>query len=420
MNYTQALRYIENVNTAFCKPGTERTSELCRRMGDPQKSLRVIHIAGTNGKGSTLAMLERILIEAGYKVGVFSSPAVRDFKEQIRINGAPITESALAALTAQAETHVAICADIPTSFELLTAPAFAHFKAEDCHIVILETGLGGKLDATNIIERPLLSIITGIALDHTVFLGDTVAAIAAEKAGIIKEGAPVLFGGADPEAGAVIEKTAKEKNAPFFSVPQEDIRHVRPSLDGTLFDFGARKDIRLSLLGLYQPKNAATVLSAVDILVKNGLAIPETAVRRGLADTVWHARFEILSKDPLVIYDGAHNPQGIAEAVRSIQAYFGTRKIALLTGVLRDKDYKEIAAMLGAVAAHAFTVTPPSPRALDAAEYADVLRAAGIPTDAHTDIKEAAHAALAYAKKTSLPLICLGSLYLYQSIYPLF
>ncbi len=420
MKYTEALHYIENVNTAFCKPGTERTEELCRRMGNPQNALRFVHIAGTNGKGSTLAMLERILAVAGYKVGVFSSPAVREFREQIRVNGAPISEQALAALAAEAKKHTDACTDKPTSFELLTVLAFTHFKNENCDIVLIEAGLGGRLDATNVIQNTLLAIITGIALDHTAFLGDTVAAIAKEKAGIIKQGVPVLFGGTDSEALTVIRRVADEKKAPFYAVPAEKVQNIRPSLEGTLFDFGERKDLRLSLLGLYQPKNAATVLTAVDILTQKGFSVPESAVRTALATTVWHARFEILGSDPLVIFDGAHNPQGIAEAVNSIRTYFPHQKILLLTGVLRDKDYQEITAMLAEVALRAFTVTPPSPRALSAEEYAQTLEKAGIPAQAYASVEDALRIAKACAQNTGAPLLCLGSLYLYKSVFPFF
>ena len=416
MTYPEALTYIQGINTAFCKPGLERTYSLCHALGDPQEALRFIHIAGTNGKGSTLAMLESILLAAGYSVGVFSSPAVRDFCEQIRADGKAIEEKDLADLVTEAAPVAEGLTDKPTSFELLTALAFLYFKRQGCDIVLLEAGLGGRLDATNVVKTTVLSVITGIALEHTAFLGDTVEAIAGEKAGIIKPRVPVLFGGEDASAREVIEAKAKALHAPFYAASHDKLLHIRPSLDGTLFDYGEHRDLSLSLLGLYQPKNAATVLEAVRILNQNGFSVPETAVRAGLSRTVWHARFEVLSRDPLVIYDGAHNPNGIAEAVRSIKAYFGEQKIVLLSGVLRDKDYTEIADMLALVTLCAFTVTPDSPRALSAKEYAEALRARGIDALPAETVADGVEAALERAKKEQAPLVCLGSLYLYKDV----
>lgn len=417
MNYPQALAYIQNSNTAFCKPGTERVEELCRRMGDPQNKLSFIHVAGTNGKGSVCAMLEAVLLRAGLRVGVFSSPAVLDFNEQIRVCGAPIGEEAFASLACRIRPIADGMTDRPTSFELLTALAFAHFAETDCEIIVLETGLGGRTDATNVVENTLLSVITGIAKDHTAFLGDTVAAIAREKAGIIKSGRPVLFGGEDDEAYAVIAQAAQEKNAPLYRVERERVRVTEATLRGTRFDFGENKDITLSLMGLYQPYNAATVWTACEILKNTyGFSLGEADRRAALSAVSWRARFEKLSDEPLVIYDGAHNPQGIAAALASIRALFGTQKVLLVTGVLRDKDYHEIALSLASVACRAFTVTLDSPRALDAAEYAQTLCDAGLPAQAFETAADAIEAAKAEAKKSGSPVFCLGSLYLYRAV----
>ncbi|MBR2354699.1 MAG: bifunctional folylpolyglutamate synthase/dihydrofolate synthase, partial [Clostridia bacterium] len=276
--------------------------------------------------------------------------------------------------------------------------------------------MGGRLDSTNIIRHPLLSIITGIALDHVAFLGDTVEKIAAEKAGIIKDGAPILYGGEDASAGEVIRLRAEQMGSSFHTVPYESL-HVRlADLSGSTFDFGERSDLHISLLGMYQPRNASLVVSAVDLLQGRGLSISENALREGLNAARWQARFEIISEDPLMIFDGAHNPQGIRGAVESIKQYFGDRKVYLLTGVLRDKDYTAIAKDLSTVASHAFTLTPDSPRALSAEEYAKTLCEAGMEARSFESLPEALDAAREAAKRDGVPLICLGSLYMYATL----
>ncbi len=420
MNYTGALDYIHSINWTFCKPGLERISELCEKLGHPERDLKCIHVAGTNGKGSFCSMTAAVLQAAGYKTGLYTSPFIRTFNERMQINGENIANDELAEITAFVRPLADSMEDKPTEFELITAIAFEYFRRHNCDVVVLETGMGGRLDSTNIIQTPLLSVITGIALDHTAFLGDTIEAIAREKAGIVKEGVPVLFGGEDAAAAKVIADIAKKRGVAFHRTDYTRLANIRATLDGTTFDYKDRKDVDIRLLGLYQPKNAALVLDAVDILRKNGMDIPETAVLEGLKRAVWHARFEIVGRDPLVIFDGAHNPQGIEQAVKSVKQYFGGEKVYLLTAVLKDKDYTGIAKMLSEIADKAFTMTPDSPRALDAADYAKVLQQAGIPATSFDSISAAFEAAKAAAKADGKPLVCLGSLYVYASLCPLF
>lgn len=420
MNYSEAIEYIHGISWTFCKPGLERIEELCRAMGDPQKELSFIHVAGTNGKGSTASMLESLLRAAGYRTGLFTSPYIRCFEERMRVCGANISKDELAEITSYVRPFADAMSDKPTEFELISAIAFEYFKRKRCDVVVLEAGMGGRLDSTNVIENSLLSIITGIALDHTAFLGDTVEKIAAEKAGIIKSGCPVLFGGEDDRAERVISARAKEIGAPYYRVDRSSLAVRREDLEGTLFDFEEYKNIHISLLGSYQPRNAATVLSAVNILRERGLDLPDGAVREGLATAKWQARFEVISKEPLVIFDGAHNAEGIAAAVDSVKRYFGDKKIYALTGVLRDKDYRVIARDLAKVASRAFTLTPENPRALDAREYADVLLGEGIEASSYGSIADALAAARESAERDGVPLICLGSLYLYSSIIDFF
>jgi len=420
LNYEECLEYIHGVNWVFCKPGLERIGELCERLGNPQKELKFIHVAGTNGKGSFCSMLSSVLTAQGYKVGLYTSPYITVFNERMRINGENISNDELVRLTECIHPIAEQMTDKPTEFELITALAFEYFRSNGCDVVVLEAGMGGRLDSTNIIENSLLSVITGIALDHTAFLGDTVEKIAAEKAGIIKKGCPVLFGGSDANASKVISGRAHLLSSDFYDVDYSDLTDVKMSLDGSKFDFGSYKDIEISLLGSYQPRNAVLVLSAIDILKSRGVEISESAIRDGLRKARWQARFEIVSKDPLIIFDGAHNPQGIAAAVESIKLYFGEKKIYLLTGVLRDKDYTAIAKDLSAVASRAFTLTPDSPRALDSKEYAEVLRDAGIDARAFDSIETAFAEAKKAAKEDGVPLVCLGSLYVYSSLMNMF
>ena len=416
MNYQEALDYIHSISWTFCKPGLERITELCEKLGNPQSKLKFIHVAGTNGKGSFCAMTDSVLRAAGYRVGLYTSPFIRFFNERMCVDGKPIADEELAELTAYVRPFADAMEDKPTEFELITAIAFEYFARHACDVVVLEVGMGGRLDSTNIIRDPLLSVITGIALDHTAFLGNTVAEVAAQKAGIIKDGAPVLFGGTDPDAHEVIEQTAIERGSAFSAVDYGQLGNLRTDLSGSTFDFGDLRELHIGLLGLYQPRNAAVVLSALRLLEGRGLTVSEEAIRLGLSQAVWHGRFEIIDRDPLMIFDGAHNPQGIEVAVRSIRQYFGDQKVYLLTGVLRDKDYTAIAADLAKVASRAFTLTPDSPRALSAEEYAATLRGAGIDATHYATLGEALSAARQAAKRDGVPLICLGSLYVYASL----
>ena len=420
MNYEECLEYIHGVNWTFCKPGLERISELCERLGNPQKELNFIHVAGTNGKGSFSSMIASVLSAEGYKTGLYTSPYITVFNERMRINGENISNDELIELTEKIRPIADTMTDRPTEFEIITALAFEYFYRNNCDVVVLEAGMGGRLDSTNVIEDSLLSVITGIALDHTAFLGDTVEKIAEEKAGIIKKNGSVLFGGDDEGARAVIQNKASEQNAELYGVDYSKIKNLKASLEGSTFDFLEHKNIKISLLGSYQPKNAALVLSAVDVLRKNGMEISENAVLCGLESAKWQGRFELVSKEPLIIFDGAHNPQGIAAAVDSIRLYFGDKKIYALTGVLRDKDYGAIAKDLAKVASKAFTLTPDNPRALSDGEYAAVLTANGIEAMACGSAENAFLVAKERAKKDGVPLVCLGSLYTYASLMNFF
>ncbi len=413
MNYTEALEYIHSISWTFCKPGLDRIKELCEKLGNPQNELKFIHVAGTNGKGSFCAMTESILRQAGYKTGLFTSPYIKVFNERMRINGINISNKELAELTEIIKPVADSMTDKPTEFELITALGFMYFKKHNCDIVILEAGMGGRLDSTNIISTSVLSVITGIALDHVQFLGDTVEKIAEEKAGIIKKNTPVLYGGKDFSALKVIEE--KAKNNEFYTVDYSLLKVRDISLSGSVFDFDKRKNLYIPLLGKYQPENACIVLTAIDILKKYGFNICENSVLKGLGDVKWIGRFEIINKEPLVIFDGAHNAQGIESSVESIKGYF-KEKVYILTGVLKDKDYLFIAEKLSEVSEKAFVMTPENPRALNAKDYAEILEKNNVEAIPYNTVEEAYETAKEEAKKNNKPLIILGSLYTYASL----
>ena len=415
MNYTEALEYIHSVNWTFCKPGLERIEKLCRALGNPEKSLKFVHVAGTNGKGSFCSMLDSVLRSAGYKVGLYTSPYIKVFNERMRVDGVNIPDETLAAITERVKPIADAMEDKPTEFELITAIAFLYFAEEKCDVVVLEAGMGGRLDSTNIIDTSILSVITGISLDHTSFLGDTVEKIAAEKAGIIKSGVPVLFGGTDEAAAQVISDKAKEMSSSFFRPDYTKIDALTTTLRGTSFEYKGRA-VKLNLLGLYQPRNASLVLEAVGLLKKIGMNISDEAISTGLEEARWSARFEIINHLPLIIFDGAHNPEGISSAVESIKHYFGKEKVIVVSGVLRDKDYNYIASRLSEVAAAAYTITPNNPRALAASDFAALLSSMGVESVANESIAEALSRAVARADKSGEAIVCLGSLYTYVDV----
>ncbi|MBQ8432298.1 MAG: bifunctional folylpolyglutamate synthase/dihydrofolate synthase [Clostridia bacterium] len=417
MTCKEAIAYIHSNHWQKKRPGLSRIRTLLEQMGDPQKQLRFLHVAGTNGKGSVCAMSDAILRAAGYRTGLFTSPYIRIFHERMQINGTPISDEELAEITAYVKGFADKMEDAPTEFELITAIAMEFFRRQGAEVVVLEVGLGGRMDSTNVIEQPLLSVITGIDFDHIAQLGNTLHSIAAEKAGIVKEGCPVLYGGTVAgSACRTISSVAEMRHAPFYQVDRSSLKVKEYSLERTLFSYGDYEDLELALLGTYQPFNAATVLNIVEILNTRGLSISPEAVREGLRQVRWPARFELFSTDPVVLFDGGHNPQGIAAAVQSIQAYFPEQKVNLLTGVMTDKAYDEMVERLRPVAEKVYTVTPENPRALSAEDYAVEFRTHKIPAQAYASLEEALRSAMEDCRAEGTPLICLGSLYLYGPV----
>ena len=417
MNYKEALEYIHSVEWMGSRPGLSRTEELLSKLGNPEKGMKFIHVAGTNGKGSTCSMLNSILIEAGYKVGLYTSPYIVRFNERMQINGEPVSDDELAELVEMVKPVADGMEDKPTEFELITAVAFLYYKRNNCDIVVLEVGMGGRLDSTNVIESPVVSVITGVALDHTSVLGNTVGEIAFEKAGIIKNGRPVVYGGRDDEAFDVISAKAKECGSELVRTSLDALEIHKTGIDGTEFGYKYYIDLKLSLLGTYQPENAATVLETVRLLNKYGFVISVSHIQKGLENARWRARFELLDNNPAVIFDGSHNIQGVTAAAESIKSFFGGERVALLMGVLADKDYREMAEILSPVALQVFAVTPDSPRALSSDKLAATFESLGVPAKGYESVFDGVKAAYEYAKAQNMPLVMLGSLYMYGEVY---
>lgn len=411
MTYEEALSYIHSICWKGSKLGLDRTRELLGKLDDPQKELKFIHIAGTNGKGSTAAMLSSILEEAGYRVGLYTSPFINRFNERMQVNHQPIPDEELAALTEYVRPHADAMADSPTEFELITALAMVWFARQKCDIVVLEVGMGGELDSTNIIDVPEAAVIAAMGLDHVKELGPTMADIARAKAGIIKEGGRVVSYGGNPEADEVIAAVCRARNA---SLCQPDFSAIVPgdfSLEGQTFSYKGWRGLRIPLVGAYQMNNAAVVLETVEVLRQRGWNISDEAVRQGLADTRWPARFEVLRRDPVFIVDGGHNPHGIRATAESLRRLFPGRKITFVTGVMADKDVEHILGLIVPLADQFFTVRPDNPRAMDAGELAARIEAMGAKATACASVQDGVDRAI-QAEGPHGVACALGSLYM--------
>ena len=377
MTYQEALAYIHAVHWQGHKPGLARTRALLAALGDPHKQLRFVHVAGTNGKGSTAAMLDSCLRCAGYKVGLFTSPYIIRFNERIQVNGAPIPDGDLVRLVEQVRPAAAAMADVPTEFELITALGMLYFAQQHCDIVVLEVGLGGALDSTNVIDPPECAVITALGMDHVKELGPTLADIAAAKAGIIKPGSPVVSYGGAPEADRVIAAAAAAQNAPLTVADFSKLTLRAAGLDGQTFDYDGLAGLTLPLLAGYQPRNAAVAIEALRALRGRGWQVPDSAIRQGLAQVRWPGRFELLRREPPFLLDGSHNAHGMRATVESLQARFPGEKFVFLVSIMADKDAGEMLRLLLPLAKAFVTVTAPSPRAIPAAELAARIEALG-------------------------------------------
>lgn len=415
MNYQEALDYL--LGTEYFTSMLDRGIVECllEELGDPQKGMKYVHIAGTNGKGSTSAYLSSILTASGYKTGLYTSPYVQQFNERIQVDGVQIPNEELAEITEEikeaAERVEARGFRRPTIFELITALGFIHFKRRKCDIVVLEVGLGGRLDATNVIDEAEVSVITNIGLDHMEILGDTLELIAGEKAGIIKPDGTVVLYSQSENVEKVIESVCREKRASLRIADSSMAKVNSITLNGIDFNFGKYENLKTSLLGLYQVRNAVTAVITAEALIEKGYKITEKSLREGLISAHWPGRLELLQREPVVIVDGAHNPQGASALVESMETLFPGQKINFVLGVLSDKDYRSSIQIVMPIAKRFYTVSPPSYRALKSEELASEIKKYGeVPVESFADINSALQKALMATPRDEV--ICIfGSLY---------
>lgn len=365
MDFLEAQNYLEKVRSQKgIVLGLDTMRHLMAKLNNPQDKVKFIQIAGTNGKGSTAAYLTSILSEAGIKVGRYTSPAVFSSTEQYFACGSCISESEYAkGMTAVAEAAASLDGETPTAFEQETALAFWYFAKKGCELAILEAGLGGDMDATNIVTTTVCSIITSISMDHCRILGNKISEIAAHKAGIIKPGAPVICIEQKEDAMEPIRAAAKAADTPLYEVHRDEVRQIFSDKRESIVFFREFENLHLKMLGSCQPENAALAVQAASVLSRS-YSIEKKHIYDGIEKTRWGGRFELHSGSPDIILDGAHNPDGIRRLRESVNQMFGAVPICYVCGVLADKDYEKEIEILFGRASNVFTVTPPSPRAM--------------------------------------------------------
>ena len=379
MDWNEAIALLHGANWKHTKIGLERMRDFMHALGDPQENLHYVHIAGTNGKGSACVMTQSILTAAGFRTGLYISPHLDQFNERLSIDGQMISDADLRRLAARVRAAAETLGEEPTDFEMITAMAFCWFEEQHCALVVLEVGMGGRLDATNVISSPEVCAIMHIGLDHTEFLGDTVEQVAAEKAGILKPGADCILYHQLPGVMDVVQQRFADVNPDaaarlVITDPTAFTARAR-TIDGQVFDYRVRQHLRIQLLGNYQMENAMAVLDIIDCLIRRGWGISEDAIRAGLAQATWPGRFEVLSREPLLIVDGAHNPNGVEALVDTIRAYFPDQKINFVMGVMKDKDYHTMLRLIAPYAARFITELPDAHRALRPEQLKSEIRA---------------------------------------------
>lgn len=424
MNYEQAINFIHSTNKFGSVLGLDNINELLRLIGNPQDDLKVIHIAGTNGKGSISTMLNAVLSKSGYKTGLYTSPFLEKFNERIKINGIDISNEDIAYYVSivKDKTDKMIKNNFPhpTEFEIITAAALLYFKEKDVDIVILEVGLGGRLDATNVVNNPLISVIASISFDHVEQLGNTLKKIAYEKGGIIKTNSNVVIYPSDKEAVDELIKISKEKNASFYLPKKEDIELIESSFDGSKIKYRKTNpfsinEFKLSLLGKNQVYNALTVLQTLEVLYSLGYKIKKEDILTALENIHFNGRFEIFSKNPIIILDGGHNKEGIESFVNNLNLYFKDKKIILFFGMLADKDIDSSLKKLLPKAEKIYTLTPNNNRAFSSKDMYEKIKQ--IDKNAHVSyITDTAKSIELIEKNSENIYAFVGSLYLIGEI----
>ena len=419
MKYQEAMKYITEVGNFGSNYGLERTYKLLELLDNPQDKLKIIHVAGTNGKGSTTAMITSMLKGCGYKVGMYTSPFLEEFEERIQINGENIPKEKLAKLM----TNIKYAVDRvieeghnhPTEFEIITVLMFLYFATEEVDFAVVEVGLGGRLDSTNVIT-PILSVITSISFDHTNLLGNTLEEIATEKAGIIKSGIPTVIYPQEEVAEIVISSKCQELDSKLYKINKEDAKLINIIKEDKIYQQVKVKlddeyDVKLPLLGEHQILNLAVALKALEVIKDKAPKLNMESIVKSIATVRWNGRLEIMSNSPYVVIDGAHNIQGITQLNKNINKYFEYKDMYLILGILADKDVEHMVKVITPKAKKVFTVTPNSMRAETAEELMNEVKKYNESCEAYNDYKNAFEDALKLCKKDDLLLIS-GSLYM--------
>ncbi|WP_270659012.1 bifunctional folylpolyglutamate synthase/dihydrofolate synthase [Paraclostridium bifermentans] len=424
MNYNEALQFIHESHKFGMRLGLDNIKKLLELLGDPQNNLKIIHVAGTNGKGSTCSFISSILKESGYKVGLYTSPFLETFTERIRVNGENIREEEVGKIVSLIKEKIEIMVSegysYPTEFEIVTAMAFYYYNQEKVDFVALEVGLGGRYDATNVIDKPVVSAITSISLDHTGILGDTLAKIAFEKGGIIKEDCPTIVYPQQEEASEVIKNICAEKKSKYIECDFKNIEIKSSNINSQIYNCNINgkelRDLEIKLIGDHQIKNSILALNVIeylnDIKITN---ISEENIRKGLLETKWPGRIEKISENPMFIIDGAHNEEGAKSLANSIDKYFENKNKILVIGMLEDKDIDSVLDLLIPKFNNVITTTPDNPRAIDANKLKEKIERYNIEVTCKPNIKEAVDYALEISNKDDV-IISAGSLYMIGNV----
>lgn len=412
MDYRQAVEFVESSSIVRERYGLEKLQQALHLLGDPHHHTEFVHIAGTNGKGSTAAMTASVLQTAGYRTGLYTSPHLMRYNERMQINGVPISDEDFVEAATQVQRVCEQLGGVPIVFEVLTLMALWYFAQQHCDIVVLEVGIGGLLDSTNVIPSPKVAIITQLGMDHTETLGNTLEEIAAQKGGIVKEGTPTVMALQEPSAVAVVQQICDKHHAPLVLADPERLRVLDASVAGQTLEDREYGKLVLPLAGAHQRKNAANVLEAVAMLRTQGYRISDDDVREGIAKTVWPARFERLSTAPDFILDGGHNPQCLHAATAALREYYPGQKVVFLVGMMADKDTDHMLAEMASIAKSFVCIRPDSPRAMQPQLLAQQLTERfHLPACACGSVREGIAEATRQAGKEGV-VCALGSLYL--------
>lgn len=412
MDYRQAVEFVESSSIVRERYGLEKLQQALHLLGDPHHHTEFVHIAGTNGKGSTAAMTASVLQTAGYRTGLYTSPHLMRYNERMQIDGVPISDEDFVEAASQVQRVCEQLGGVPIVFEVLTLMALWYFAQQHCDIVVLEVGIGGLLDSTNVIPSPKVAIITQLGMDHTETLGNTLEEIAAQKGGIVKEGTPTVMALQEPSAVAVVQQICNQHHAPLALADPERLRVLDASVAGQTLEDREYGKLVLPLAGAHQRKNAANVLEAVAMLRTQGYRISDDDVREGIAKTVWPARFERLSTAPDFILDGGHNPQCLHAATAALREYYPGQKVVFLVGMMADKDTDHMLAEMASIAKSFVCIRPDSPRAMQPQLLAQHLTERfHLPACACGSVREGIAEATRQAGKEGV-VCALGSLYL--------